>query len=51
MKTSCMDYRNKKSIHNLSEKSTGRCKWENNNKHDESVEGMNLFAVTRKMAS
>jgi len=46
-----MDDRNKKSIHNFGEKSTGRCKWENNNKHDATVEWMKMFAVTRKMVS
>jgi hypothetical protein len=43
--------RNKKYIHNFGEKSTGRCKWENNNKHDTAVERMNMFAVTRRMVS
>jgi hypothetical protein len=43
--------RNKKCIHNFGEKYTGRCKWENNNKHDAAVEEMNMFAVTRKMVS
>jgi hypothetical protein len=46
-----MDDRNLKCIQNFGEKPTGRCKWENNNKHDASVEGMNMFAVTRKMVS
>ena len=46
-----MDERNKKCIHSFGEKSAGRCRWENNNKHDETVEGANMFAVTRKMAS
>jgi len=51
MKTRSMDDRHKKCIHNFGEKSTGRCNWENNNKHDAAVEGMNMIAVTRKMVS
>ena len=46
-----MDDTNKKRIHNFGEKYTGRCKWENKNKHDAAVEGMNMFDVNRKMVS